>query len=57
MVKALEIISKHPNLIELWESYKKISQNRIAATTIKLNFRVSKGHYSWRKILDKSRLA
>ena len=45
LAKALEITSKEPNLVELWESYKKISQNRVAATTIKKHWRDYEKHY------------
>ena len=45
LAKALEIASKQPNLIDLWESYKKISQNRVAATTIKKHWRDYEKHY------------
>ncbi len=43
--QALEIAQKQPNLIDLWESYKEVSKERVAATTIKKHWTTYEKHY------------
>lgn len=45
LAKALEIANKKPNLVDLWNSYKETSQNRVAATTIKQHWTQYEKHY------------
>ena len=33
--QSIQIADKQPNLLDLWETYKETSKNRVAATTIK----------------------
>lgn len=35
LAQALQIATRQPNLLDLWETYKETSKNRVAATTIK----------------------
>lgn len=41
----LTIVSKQPNLLDLWETYKETSKTRIAATTIKKHWIQYEKHY------------
>ena len=43
--KSFEIVEKQPNLIDLWEAYKNVSQNRVAATTIKKHWQTYENNY------------
>ncbi|MEO0849582.1 MAG: tyrosine-type recombinase/integrase [Cyanobacteria bacterium J06648_1] len=43
--QALEIASRQPNLLDLWETYKETSKTRVAATTIKKHWVQYERHY------------
>ena len=45
LVQALEIATKQPDLLDLWETYKETSKNRVAATTIKKHWCAYEKHY------------
>jgi len=44
-LQSLEIATKQPNLIDLWETYKETSKSRVAATTIKKHWIQYEKHY------------
>ena len=45
LAQALQIATRQPNLLSLWETYKETSKNRVAATTIKKHWRAYEKHY------------
>ena len=45
LAQALQIANRQPNLLDLWETYKETSKNRVAATTIKKHWCTYEKHY------------
>jgi integrase len=45
LAQALQIATRQPNLLDLWETYKETSKTRVAATTIKKHWLAYEKHY------------
>ena len=43
--QAIKVVEKQPNLLDIWEVYRDISKDRVAATTIKKHWRTYEKHY------------
>ena len=43
--QVIEVVEKIPNLLQIWENYRSVSQERVAATTIEKHWRTYEKHY------------